>query len=186
MIYVVSGLPRSGTSMLMAALDEGGLPAHFEPARERLREAHGDADYDPNAGGMWELSVAAMRRGGFEQPDHCHKIVTPWLCWLRRCDRAVIMLRDPEEIRQSYEAFFGMPYPPRWKDYHGQIEQTRQRLESLGGDVCVLEYRRVIEAPLHCFAWLADRGWPIDPAAAAAVVDPDRYRYRLESLDIGV
>jgi hypothetical protein len=33
---------------------------------------------------------------------------------------------------------------------------------------------------------LGSQGWPIEPAKAAAVVKPELYRFRLETLTVGI
>ena len=54
-LYVVSGFMRTGTSMMMRALEAGGMNAAYRISREKMREHYADEFYDPNIGGLYEL-----------------------------------------------------------------------------------------------------------------------------------
>ncbi len=53
MIYLVSGDMRTGTSMMMQALEAGGLEAVYNENRDRMNQQYGDKDYQPNGGGFY-------------------------------------------------------------------------------------------------------------------------------------
>ena len=55
MLYIVSGFMRTGTSMMMKALEAGGLEAAYQQSREAMRKRYADEHYDPNVGGRYEL-----------------------------------------------------------------------------------------------------------------------------------
>src|SRR5438034_10843117 len=57
--YVVSGHPRTGTSMMMHALTAGGLVPSFSPEVDRGAKVVGDYVQNPN--GFFELSAAEQR-----------------------------------------------------------------------------------------------------------------------------
>lgn len=184
--YMVTGFPRSGTSMMMAALEAGGLPCFRSAERESLRVAGSDEFYDPNPAGLYEPTLGQLRAGAVP-PGAAVKVVAPWLRHLPglSCARAVLMTRDPEEIRQSYEAFIGRRLPPAWvAGYPGILEAVRSRLAD--AVITTLSYTAVLADPLGAFRELAAAGWPIDPAAAAAVVDPTQHRFRIERLTVGI
>jgi len=54
-LYVVSGFMRTGTSMIMKALESGGLDAEYKQSRDEMKNRYSDKNYDPNIGGLYEL-----------------------------------------------------------------------------------------------------------------------------------
>jgi hypothetical protein len=187
MVFVVTGWMRSGTSMMMQALEAGGLPVVRNTDRDHFAERHADDSYHPNGDGLYELLPREYQRGGFERDGHVVKVVAPWLHWLKRCDKAVLMLRDPEEIRQSYEAFTGHDILPGFAaSYETRMQRCRVRLAELGADVTEFCYRDVLADPLSAMRLLQFDGWPIDAEQAAAVIQPERCRFRRELLAEGI
>lgn len=171
-VYVVTGWMRSGTSMMMDCLAAGGLPTLKSDRRNGYAAHHADEYYHPNPNGLHELTPEEYRIGGFEKDKHAVKVVAPWLPWLKRCDKAILMLRDPEEIRQSYEAFVGQQVDARFvEQYEHRMQRCREYFAGLGASLIDVPYRDVLNEPLRWFGMLADRGWPIDDVAAAGVVD---------------
>src|SRR6266545_3182928 len=79
-VIVVSGLPRSGTSMMMRMLAEGGLPAITDELR------HAD---DDNPHGYFELEVVRqLKEGNFAWLEGAHgkavKVISALLEYLPR------------------------------------------------------------------------------------------------------
>ena len=54
--YFVSGFMRSGTSMMMACLEAGGMDVAHREQRNQMLEQYSDENYSPNEGGLYELS----------------------------------------------------------------------------------------------------------------------------------
>lgn len=202
MIYIVSGCMRSGTSMMMRCLEKGGIPAVLSSSRDVMNEQYGDDYYKPNGDGFYELTRAEFIAPGFPRmyPERAVKCLYSGLATIKlgeegRDLKIIYMLRHPEEIRQSYEAFFRsslglVKARPMDEDapYHvvmkRVVETVSQRADVAG--LAVLQYRDVVAEPLHIFEGLQADGWPIDPVPAAGVVDPKRCRFRLEDLAVGI
>ena len=190
-IYIISGFMRSGTSMMMRALEAGGLTAVFNPNRDRMKEVYGDDKYVPNPA-FYELSRSEYLRYGFPRGYEGKLIKCLWGGLPKLVVvgdyRVVFMLRDPEEIRQSYEAFFDAEAPMEVLNNYRQVMQDSIGLLNNRKDTAVevFQYRQVVKAPLPHFERLAQAGWPIDPVRAAAVVDPELCRFRLENLTTGI
>ena len=194
MIHVVSGLYRSGTSAMMAALIAGGMPAAWSEHRNELAAAHADDKYHPNRGGLYEINLKEY--GGLRFPlDYQGKLIKVMLWGLDSLAvnpegyRVIIMRRDPEEIRQSYEAFFQGSKCPPLKEYTERIERARAMLENRRDvqSVSVVSYREhLVAKPEQTMIGLRGSGWPIDPLESAAVIDPEQYRFRLERLTVGI
>ena len=110
-LYVVSGFMRTGTSMMMKALEAGGMDACYRQSRDEMKNRFADEHYDPNIGGLYELE-----RGDYQKPDfpkgYEGKLIKalnqgiPKMAVMPEI-RAVFMRRDAEEIRQSYMPFLG-------------------------------------------------------------------------------
>lgn len=193
MISIVSGYMRTGTSMMMQALIAGGMAGVWSPDRDRLADAKADEHYHPNPAGLFEIPLTEYHEKGFPLA-YDGKLIKVMLWGVRKLApakyRVVLMHRDPEEIRQSYEAFFGRPVRARaWpRDYSRQMEQVAKILTARADvrSVARVSYRDVVEKPREIFELIAESGWPIDIDRAAAVVDPAQYRFRLEHLTPGI
>jgi hypothetical protein len=188
--YFVSGYMRTGTSMMMKALEAGGLDAVHNTSRNALNDRHGDEHYTPNGGGFYELSRREYMQPGFPRmySDRLIKFLVGGICRIVAGNyKIVFMRRDPEEMRQSYQAFFndepalvGDAYVAASDDAIGILEQRRDV------NLIVFDYRDVVRHPLEAFNRLKIEGWPIDAVKAAAVVNPKLCRFKLESLQVGV
>lgn len=186
MIYLVSGYMRSGTSMMMQCLEAGGMPVAYSTKRNSLNDRRSDEHYKPNPKGLYEPDDSEIGKPGWprEHDEKALKVVAPFVRHLSvHAYRAVFMQRDPEEIRQSYEAAF------KGKVTCEQIEQCQQAaLESLDNrrdvlTVNILQYADVVVDPLRAMQSL---NWPINTDKAASVVQPELYRFRLERLTVGL
>ena len=191
--YFVSGYMRCGTSMMMQALSAGGLEAAFDPARDKMNDQFGDEHYKPNEGGFYELTGKEYQKLDFPK-GYEGKLIKMLFGGMYQLSaggpyKIVFMLRDFEESRQSYEGFFGQKLPIQKRDVF-----EAQRAKILGilhqrqdCEVFEIEYRKLVEDPEKWFRMLRDIGrFPIDPQAAAAVVDPAKCRFRLEELEVGI
>jgi len=191
MIYIVTGYMRSGTSMMMQALIAGGLDAAYDARREHMNATYGDDYYQPNTGGFYELSTLDYKKDNFPL-DYEGKLIKCLRGALWKIKpheyKIVFMLRNPEEIRQSYEAFFtnradGFILDQYQDRMQKSIDDMRDREDV---DLTVFQYREVVEDPVSHFEQLKTAGWPIDPIKAAEVVDPSLCRFRIENLVVGL
>jgi len=98
-ILIVSGLPRSGTSMMMKMLEAGGLP----PLTDEIRVADGD-----NPKGYYEFEpVKALRKGDFswlpEAQGKVVKVIATLLPYLpdTYTYRVIFIHREMREILAS-------------------------------------------------------------------------------------
>jgi hypothetical protein len=178
--------------MMMNCLAAGGLVPAFSESRDKMNQRYGDSSYQPNANGFFELSRAEYLAREFPK-EYDGKLLKLLVGGLHRLSvieyRFVFMLRNVEEIRQSFEAFFGNPRSPRFLErYEAEmaeaIAQMKNRRDVLSVDA--LQYRAVVDDPLSHFEALAARGWSVDPVAAAAVVDQRLCRFKLEELTVGI
>ena len=187
-VIIVSGLPRSGTSMLMQMLQAGGLPI--------LTDGERAAD-ESNERGYFELE--AVKR----------LTQDPEKAWLREAGgkvvkviaqllpslppgipyRILFMARPLGEILASQRTMLNRTGREGSKQserqlaatYLKQIEQTRQILSNYPENVHVLnvDYHRTLADPEATSARVnAFLGGGLDEAAMAAAVDPELRRER--------
>lgn len=167
-IYIVSGFPRSGTSMMMRALLAGGLPCVYSTKGDEDRNCNArKTGYTPNPHGFFEnadLSPSAW-------PNYAGKavkVIRDNLYLLPTLPMQVVyMRRDPVEIKASHDA---TESGCRLGDYFAKVESDVKRTGAI-----VLDYADVVADPLKA---LLSLNWPINAVAAAATIDPALYRHR--------
>lgn len=193
MIYMVTGFMRCGTSMMMQCLEAGGLEAAYNPVRDDLAERMSDSKFHPNRGGLYELTRSEYQEKGFPgQEKYQGKLIKCLAGGLGRLAevpggyKIVMMLRHPEEVRQSYTGFF----PHSHMETAQVVRAFRFARRVLEGrqdfQYEVVRYRSVISDPEAVLTRLKESlGLPIDVEAAAAKVDPSLCHFTLEKLTPG-
>ena len=186
-VFVVSGVPRSGTSMMMQMLVAGGM----EPFTDRIRRPD-----DSNPKGYFESDKV-------KQLAHCNS-------WLDQCNHKVVKVVTPlvPYLPQTVDYFF-ISMQRSMDEVMASQKQMLHRLSRSGanlnnGNLAAIFQRQELFArnlmELHKIAWLpisyADaisrpdevarqvaEFFPLDldVQKMAAVVDPGLYRERLKS-----
>lgn len=191
-VYVISGWMRSGTSAMMRALEAGGMDAQYRQSRDVMKNRYADEHYDPNIGGLYELERADYQKPDFPRGYEGKLIKALQLgpANMRTMPggiKVVFMLRDTEEQRQSYMAFFGGQAPTVEQitaRVERALEAARNRRDT---EVLTFWYPDVVQNPRIAFATIREFfGVPLDIEAASAVVSPEHYRYRLTELEVGI
>lgn len=184
--YFVNGFKRQGTSGMMKSLGEGGLPVAYNPKRDAwLTKRWSTNDgYDPNQGGFYELTLPQYLELGF--PRRYEGMLFKFL-WSETVTlsivpgdyKGVFMRRPYRETLESCKAMtdFRNPFPSetafnqRSDDMLGILQMRRDM------DVVECDYPALCENPLPFYESLVERGWPIDPMKAAAVIDKQQHRF---------
>jgi hypothetical protein len=185
-VTVVSGLPRSGTSMMMRMLNQGGLPAFSD----RLRRAD-----DDNPNGYYEFEpVKALHEAKSWVPDargHALKVIYKLVYELPAgIDyRIVFMAREISEVMASQNrmlARFGISVSAAESGqlavlFRAELAAFRAWVaEQRNMRILYLDYPRVLSstkaaaAEIAAFLGLED----LDTDAMAAVVNAELYRNR--------
>jgi len=180
--YIVSGLERSGTSMMMQILSAGGVPMAFDESRP--------AD-ESNPKGYYELEggkiINKLANGAFpldQFKGRFIKITTYGLQFLPPGNYKIIYSeRNLEEILDSMEKMAGI------KD--GQRDETRESFKKLNeltknkistrGDTQILlvNYNDILSDPEpHIRKIIAFLELPLDFQKMIDVVDQKLYRQR--------
>ena len=188
-IVVVSGLPRSGTSMMMRMLEAGGV----EPLQDGVRVAD-----DSNPKGYFEYEpVKALDKGGDlswlpTARGKAVKIISFLLTWLPEDHnyQVIFMQRHADEIILSQHAMLAARGEAVAEDDAARSREVfRAHLAQverfMAGRACFrvlpVVYHDVIAAPDAAAAQVAQfLGRPLDTAAMARSVDQQLYRNRAE------
>jgi len=181
---VVSGLPRSGTSMMMQMLDAGGLPIFTDNMRKK------DAD---NPRGYFELEKVKTlpKNSGWirEAEGRAVKIVAQLLRYLNQgCRyRIIYMERDLEEVIRSQAKMLASHgkdgasiSDERLSDIFASQEKIiKSMLVAKNLAVLYVRYQACIEDPKRIVREVNEfLGGSLDETAMTNAVVPDLYRNR--------
>jgi tetratricopeptide (TPR) repeat protein len=186
-LIVVTGLPRSGTSMLMQMLAAGGMSILSDGSRE--------ADED-NPRGYLELKRVKNlwndSKWLSEERGKAVKIVAPLLAALPPdlpC-RVILTERDIEEVLDSQQRMLmrhSQPLsspPERRRMLKAEYTRTLARVKTMltqrpSTQLLVIEHRNVVSDPLVTAEKINEfLGGGLDPAKMAAAIDPALHRNR--------
>jgi tetratricopeptide (TPR) repeat protein len=195
-ITIVSGLPRSGTSLMMQVLEAAGIPA--------FTDGHRAAD-DSNARGYYEHDRVAGLRGS---PDKSWiagtrgrglKVVAPLLPSLPRRTgrgkggerlqyRVLFMEREMQELLDSQATMLArldkqVPAGDVSRAYLQQVRHAKTWLNGHGIPAISVNFRELVHDPgqvlPHIAAFL---GTESKIGAMRAVIDPDLHRTRRDAV----
>lgn len=187
MITVVSGLPRSGTSLLMQMLHAGGYPILCDEQRAP------DAD---NPRGYFEFEkVKALERDASWLPTaegKAIKIVSPLLRFLPSNHeyRVIFMRRELDEVLSSQERMLERRGQPAGPDRALMRSHFQRHLDTVTGwfasqkhiRVCYFDYASVLTDPNSAAQVIASfLEASIEIPKMAAAVDLTLYRQRVSS-----
>ncbi len=184
MITIVSGLPRSGTSLMMQMLQAGGMRLQTDNVREA--DTH-------NLRGYYEdrrVKALAKENAWLAEADGMALKVVSLLLYNLPSDleyRVVFMRRNMDEILRSQDKMLADTAPQQaGSDIRPHFERHLQDLakwlpQQNHIQSMELEYRSVVDAPLDAARSVADfLELQLDLEAMATVVDPSLYRQRQE------
>ena len=185
-VTIVSGLPRSGTSMMMRMLEAAGL----DPLCDGVRQP--DVD---NPNGYYELErVKALVRGDRDWVEDARgrvvKVVSPLLRYLPDDQqyRVILMHRNMDEVLASQDRMLAnRGQPDRVTDdarladlFEQDLAQVASWAEARPHVSCLqVDYNRLLIEPedeLRRIVEFLDAG--LDIEAMAHIVDPALYRVR--------
>ncbi len=184
-IIVVSGLPRSGTSMMMKMLAEAGLPI----LTDALREAD-----DDNPNGYYEFELVKKLPDGQNKwlADANHKVVKIISALLEHLPtnyryKIIFMEREPSEILASQQKMLANRSE---KSEIGDAEMREQFQKHLAAikywlarqpnmEVMYVDYNKMIAKPENYCQAIADfLAIPVDVSKMLAVPNERLYRNR--------
>ncbi len=187
-IIVVSGLPRSGTSLMMQMLASGGAEAVTDNVRtpdtdnprgyyelEKVKKIKEDASWLPETRGKVFKMVSQLL---FDLPSSEHY-------------KIIFMERDLDEMLTSQETMLqrrARPSAPREdikRAFQKHLERVNEWLaEQTHMDVLYVKYSDLIKAPDEQAHRISEfLNGKVDPKAMVAAVDPALYRNRKTPAD---
>ena len=185
-VLVVSGMPRSGTSLMMQILEAAGVPP-FTDGR-RAADEHNPRGYFEHAGVLRLASDPGVLRGA---GGHAVKVVHALVEHLPPGPRyrVVWMNRRLDEVLGSQARMAarlaGEERPERDRDAFGRVftRQAERALRILRGrgdvELHEVEHAELVSNPLEVVTQLCEAlSLEADPAVLAQVVDPALHRER--------
>jgi hypothetical protein len=186
-ITIVSGLPRSGTSMMMRMLDAGGIPALTDHLRAAdVSNPNGYYEFEPAKKTKDDPSWLPSAAGKAVKMVHLLLLDLP----LSYSYRVIFMHRAIEEVIQSQNAMLerlgknsdDLPTDRLRALYKSQNDDVLRYLHRHGDHFKLLEidYNAMIRQPETHVAEVSRYLDGLDTVPMAAIVDPKLYRMRVE------
>lgn len=182
-LTIVSGLPRSGTSMMMQMLKEGGLPVFADGTREAdtdnprgyfefepAKKTQEDASWLENSAGK---AVKMVYKLLYDLPsDYRYRVL-----FMRR--RAAEVLASQKKMLERQGMKSDVPDEVMSIIFSKELEAVQQWLAKQDNfSVLDVSYNRIIEQPKEEVVKINDFLGPMDMDAMCQVVDPTMYRNR--------
>ncbi|MEE8373325.1 MAG: sulfotransferase domain-containing protein [Dehalococcoidia bacterium] len=178
--YVVSGLERSGTSVMMQMLHNGGLPMAYDDSRPP--DEHNPRGYFELAGGR---IISRLMDGTFDLAAYkgqIIKITAYGLKFLPKGDyKIVYMQRDIDEVLDSMQKMGGRMDKAKERILRTKLNKlSLEAMESRGDmEYVTVNYRDVIDRPKKEMEKVGRfLGAELDKEAAIEAVDSELYRNR--------
>ncbi len=184
-VIVVSGLPRTGTSMMMNMLHAGGLPVLTD---------HRRAPDDDNLRGYFEYEpVKSLRTDAGWLPDargRAVKIIAMLLQHLPDTETYAILLmrRHLDEVIASQHRMLERSNRPGGRITDDQLRTLYQRqydsahawAERPNARLLTVDYNALVHDPAPAVRAICSFLYhhPLDADAMSAIVEPDLYRQR--------
>ena len=179
--YIVSGLERSGTSMMMQILEKGGVPVAFDQKREP--NVHNPKGYYELAGGK---IINQLMQGVFPFENYIGvfiKITAYGLKFLPQSPhikyKIIYMVRNLDEIMDSMEKMSGAVNRENESQAFDNLNTFALDILKSRKDIdyLIINYYDVIQNPEREIVHI-DRfiGGGLDQKAAVQAVDPALYR----------
>jgi len=174
--YIVTGLPRSGTTYMMRCIEAGGIPVAYSTKRYELNKENRWPKMKDFKGQCLKMFSCRLVR---------YKDVSK-MCILFMCRDPVKILESNIRVRQSIPTWLATIIESlRYREYRidlSQYETKRKECadwweeESISYTECQLEEMDTYEKRIRFFSLLKERGWPIDAKNAALVENDEEYR----------
>jgi len=178
MNYIVSGIERSGTSMMMQVLYMGGAKVAFD--KSRAPDYHNPKGYYELEGGK---IINRLMEGSFpfeKYDDMFVKITAYGLKFLPPGHYKVIyMMRDLDEVMDSMEKMSGPIDREKEKPVFEKLNSFAVNLMEKRGDIdyITVNYRDVINDPVKEIKRINEfLGGMLNVESAVQAVDPTLYR----------
>lgn len=201
----VYGLPRSGTSCMTGCLEKLGVNIIHtsEESREKMDKRYKKrlGEYHPNKKGFFEITKEPIEHY-FEilsTPYSGCKMIIPvnpknyrfWVTKFNPCNKVIQMWRDPEEIRQSQQAFYRGDQIDDVEEkiayYKTSLAQQQVWFREFEIDTMHIQYRNLLNNTKDIITQVAEFiNAPKSIGEAVNFVDPSLNRFKKEELAVGI
>jgi hypothetical protein len=178
--YIVSGLERSGTSMMMQILYFGGMKVAFD--EKRKPDEHNPKGYFELEGGK---IITRLMEGTFPIKKYDGMVIKVTAYGLKFLPpgnyKVIYMLRDLDEIMASMSKMIGEEMTEEDKRVFDKLNRYALKLldEREDMDYITVRYDRVIENPRREIERVNEfLGGVLNVDSAVEAVDPSLYRNR--------
>ena len=185
-ITIVSGLPRSGTSMMMRMLESGGI----DPVTDNIREADED-----NKRGYYEFEKVKKIKEDTAWLSACEGKVVKMISMLLldlpldRMYKIIFLQRNMREILASQKVMLarrgekgaGVDDDKMAESYHKHLKSVKKWLASNNAfDVLYVNYNEILEDPKRYISTINHfLGGGLDTARMAEAIETKLYRQRV-------
>ena len=171
-MIIVSGLPRSGTSLMMNILYHNGMKI-FTDGKRMPDESNPKGYFE-----IEEIGEKIKRDSSFlEGKNGCVKILSLFLEHIRGDHKIIFMERDLDENFASIEKMSGEPVSDEEKTaFKKHLIEIKKRLG--GKDVVYISYNALIESPESELMKLKKFLPQLDIGKSMEVIDKSLYRNR--------
>ncbi|HKQ09381.1 MAG TPA: sulfotransferase [Blastocatellia bacterium] len=184
-VIIVSGLPRSGTSMMMSMLVAGGIAAMTDAIRtadednpkgyfelEKVKELARDKSWLSDAGGRAVKIISALLK--HLPSEHRYKII-----FMRRHMREILASQRQMLVRRGEptDTVSDERMAEMFRKHLAEVEAWLARQANI--EVIYVNYNQMLEAPAQPITAINDfLGGQLNTAAMTAVVDRTLHRQR--------
>ncbi len=180
--YIVSGLERSGTSLMMQMLEKGGLPIAFDELRPP--DEHNPKGYFELAGGK---IISQLEKGTFDFNPHRGRIIKITAYGLKLVPqgkyKVIYMLRNIDEVLISMRKMGGVMDMEKDRVLFDKLNRITLALLEKRDDMeyITVNYNDIVEDPVAA-AQKVDRflGGGLDIEKAARAIDLKLYRSKVK------
>jgi hypothetical protein len=184
-LTIVSGLPRSGTSMMMQMIHAGGIPALTDEIRKADEDnPKGYYEFEPVKRTKKDASWLKQAPGKVVKMVHVLLLDMPpgyeyRVVFMRRALEEVIKSQDVMLQRQGKDSG-DLSKEQLIRAFSGQMEKVEKYVaEHPNFKMLQVNYNQMINEPAPLVAQVNDfLGGDLDTEAMMAVVDPSLYRQR--------
>lgn len=180
--YLISGVHRSGTSMMMRCIEAAGFEAVFDHQQDVEEHYRPTNDYHPNPNGFYQPSELRFHDPDFYQMNKGKAIKCDWRRLTNLPEghyRVIFMLRKPDEILRSMKSFdkyydFGSQEVVAHL-YDAMIPRMIEHFNNLPNiELITLDYNKIMEDPAEEFEKLD--AWGIKSTNMVPLVERKLYR----------
>lgn len=189
MIYIVSGLMRSGTSMMMRSLEAGGLDAVYDKSFDEIALEKWTGVYSPCVRSFYEINNKRKRFLDDKFISECNgkllKVLLKYISnfpYITSGIKVVVMRRDISEIKLSADYYFenmGHGRSPSIVEHEKLLIDGMENLTTRDDLVGCTEvwYKDVLNNPIEVFTNLRFCGFDIDPIESSKISNRKHKHY---------